>query len=116
MNKQRLIEFKKLLLTQQKELLDVRQSGKNAAATVKLDQTSVGRLSRMDAMQSQAMMQEAARRREQSLRDIEESLGKIESGDYGYCEECDEEIDEKRLLYSPTVCCCIECSSKLEQG
>lgn len=107
--------FKQLLLTQQKELLDVQQSGKKAAATVKLDQTSVGRLSRMDAMQSQAMLQEAVRRREQSLRDIDEALAKIESGDYGLCEECGEEIAEKRLHFNPAVYCCIECSSKLEK-
>ena len=66
--------FKALLLMQQKSLLDVLESGKSAAGTVKLDQTSVGRLSRMDAMQSQAMLQEASRRREQSLRDISKAL------------------------------------------
>ena len=108
--------FIKLLQQQREEILEVLDSGKSAAATVKLDQTSVGRLSRMDALQSQAMLQEANRRREQSLRDIDISLRKLESGDYGFCEECGEEIAEKRLLFSPTVCCCIACSSKLEKN
>jgi len=106
--------FKALLLMQQKSLLDVLESGKSAAGTVKLDQTSVGRLSRMDAMQSQAMLQEASRRREQSLRDISKALTRLESGDYGFCEECGEEIAEKRLQINPTASYCIECSSQLE--
>ena len=108
--------FRKLLHKQRKEILEVLDSGKSAAGTVKLDQTSVGRLSRMDALQSQAMLQEATRRREQSLLDIDESLSKIESGDYGICEQCGEEIAEKRLLFNPTVLYCIDCSSKLEQA
>ena len=99
---------------QQESLMNVLESGKNAAGTVKLDQTSVGRLSRMDALQSQAMLKEASRRREQSLRDISKALARIESGDYGYCEECGEEIAEKRLQINPTAIYCIECSSKFE--
>jgi len=108
--------FRRLLQQQREEILEVLDSGKTAAGTVKLDQTSVGRLSRMDAMQSQAMLQEAARRREQSLRDIDESLSRIESGDYGLCEECGEEIAEKRLQFDPTVRYCLDCKSHLEQG
>jgi len=107
-------QFKALLLQQQKSLMDVLESGKSAAGTVKLDQTSVGRLSRMDALQSQAMLKEASRRREQSLRDISKALSRVESGDYGYCEECGEEIAEKRLQINPSAYYCIECSSKLE--
>jgi DnaK suppressor protein len=109
-------QFRKLLRQKREEILEVLDSGKRAAGTVKLDQTSVGRLSRMDAMQSQAMLQEAARRREQSLRNIDAALSKLESENYGFCEECGEEIAEKRLYFSPTVCCCIACSSKLEKN
>ena len=108
--------YRKLLQQQREKILEVLDSGKSAAGTVKLDQTSVGRLSRMDAMQSQAMLQEAARRREQSLRAINVSLEKIESGDYGFCEHCGEEIAEKRLQFNPAVLYCIDCTSKLEQG
>ncbi len=107
--------FRTLLQQQRKQILEVLDSGKSAAGTVKLDQTSVGRLSRMDALQSQAMLQEATRRREQSLRDISAALRKIDTGDYGFCEECGEEIAEKRLQVNPTVDCCIECSSRLEK-
>ena len=83
---------------------------------MELDQSSVGRLSRMDALQAQAMHQEAARRREALLRDLEISLAKIDSGDFGYCEECGEEIAEKRLLIKPTARFCISCSSRMEDS
>ncbi len=92
------------------------ESGKSSSATVKLDQTSVGRLSRMDALQAQAMSKELSRRREQSIADISKALARIDSGDYGYCEECGEAIAEKRLQIKPTALFCIECSSKLEAG
>lgn len=104
-----------MLLEQQQELIQVRSSGERAAATVVLDQTSVGRLSRMDAMQSQVMLQEAARRRELLLRDIDDSLRKIESGDYGICEECGENISKKRMLFNPSIAYCIKCSSEFER-
>jgi len=106
--------FRILLQRRRQEILEVLDSGRSAAGTVQLDQTSVGRLSRMDALQSQAMLQEATRRREQSLRDISAAISKIDSGDYGFCEKCGEEIAEKRLEINPAVDFCIECSSKLE--
>lgn len=106
--------LKKLLLQKQHDLLQVRESGSRAAGTVTLDQTSVGRLSRMDALQSQAMLQEAARRREQSLQDIGDALRKMDLGDYGFCEECGKEIAEKRLQFNPTARYCVDCSNKLE--
>ena len=64
---------------------------------------------------SQAMLQEAARRREQLLQEIAVALQRIDSGDYGYCDLCDDEISEKRLEINPTVRYCIACSSRLEE-
>jgi len=108
------VKLKNLLQEQRREILEVLDTGKSAAGIVKLDQTSVGRLSRMDALQSQAMLQEATRRREQSLHDINVALHKIDTGDYSYCEECGEDIAEKRLLINPTAEYCIDCCRKLE--
>ena len=62
--------FKKRLLQQQKELLDLEETGNDAAKTVELDQTRVGRLSRMDALQGQAMSLEMKRRRQIELQKI----------------------------------------------
>jgi DnaK suppressor protein len=71
---------------------------------------SVGRLSRMDAMQAQQMAQETERRRQQQLMKVEGALRRMESGEYGYCFVCGEEIDLRRLALDPTNTRCIKCA------
>ncbi len=90
------------------------EAGDESAQTVELDQSRVGRLSRMDAMQAQAMAQASGRRREETLRNITAALARIDSGDYGYCRSCEEPIAVKRLEFDPTATLCIDCASKAE--
>ena len=78
---------------------------------VVLDQTTQGRLSRMDAMQVQAMAEEVARRREVEIKRIDAGLKRIEEGEYGYCVSCGDEIAVKRLELDPTAPNCIACAS-----
>ena len=86
----------------------------DSAAVVELDQSKVGRLSRMDAMQAQAMAQASGQRREAMLRNIEAALKRIDDGDYGHCRDCDVPINPRRLEFDPTALRCIECESKRE--
>ena len=104
-------ELKTLLLKQQDALMELEQTGTEAAAVVELDQTRVGRLSRMDALQGQAMSQERARRREIQLNKIAFALKRIEHDDYGYCAECSEEIAYRRLVFDPATTLCIDCAN-----
>ena len=106
--------YRKQLLAQQYELRQAQESGEQAEQPVELDQTRVGRLSRMDAMQVQAMSVETGRRRRQKLRQIAAALKRIENDDFGYCQECDEEIAPARLEIEPTVLLCINCASARE--
>ena len=106
--------FREKLLELQAELLAAAEAGKASAAVVELDQTKVGRLSRMDAMQAQAMAQASEQRREQTLRQIAAALKRIDDDEYGYCLKCDEAINPKRLEFDPTVTLCIECASRAE--
>jgi DnaK suppressor protein len=46
---------------------------------------------------------------------IEEALEAIEDGDYGFCEECEEPINEKRLLLMPFARLCVRCQSEMER-
>ena len=46
---------------------------------------------------------------------IEEALEAIEDGDYGFCEECEEPINEKRLQLMPFARFCVRCQSELER-
>lgn len=79
-------------------------------ATVVLDQQSVGRLSRMDAMQRQAMAQATSRRRQGRAARIRAALDRIGDGDFGYCLDCGEEIGLKRLSLDPTLPTCVSCA------
>jgi DnaK suppressor protein len=110
MNKLDIKHFKQLLLKRRKQLLEVADSGREAAETVELDQARVGRLSRMDALQQQAMAQATSQRRDQELRRIAAALVRVESDDFGYCLECDEEIARGRLEFDPSVTVCIDCA------
>ena len=49
------------------------------------------------------------------LHDIDEAVRKIGEGTYGICEECGEEISEKRLLVLPTATLCVDCQEQKEQ-
>lgn len=102
--------YKKLLLDKQAELNDLDNVSSGSRETVELDQTSVGRLSRMDALQGQAMHKAIARRRHQDLLRIESALKRITEDDYGYCFSCGEDIAEKRLSFDPSALNCADCA------
>ncbi len=77
---------------------------------VELDQQSVGRLSRVDAMQRQAMSFAAQARRQHEARMITAALERITTDDFGYCGGCGEPIPLPRLSLDATVTSCIECA------
>ena len=86
-----------------------------AASTVVLDQSKVGRLSRMDAMQQQHMADSTLQHTKQRLQLVRKALNKIPLEDYGYCELCDEPIAFARLQVSPEAALCLKCQSQQEQ-
>jgi len=103
------------LLALRQELEEAKDASSESAAIVELDQSKVGRLSRMDAMQAQAMAKASVQRREALLRNIELALKRLDAGDYGLCCDCEEPINPKRLEFDPTALRCIDCASKSEQ-
>jgi DnaK suppressor protein len=101
--------FRIMLLAMQSELVDLSTMSKDSTATVLLDQSTVGRLSRMDALQRQQMALEAERRRKQELLQIKAALDRIENDEFGYCVSCGEEIAAARLTINPTAVRCVTC-------
>lgn len=79
--------------------------------TVELDQQSVGRLSRMDALQGQAMAKAVGLKRQARLKRIDAALRRIAEDDYGYCRDCGEDIPAARLAIDPAIERCIGCAS-----
>lgn len=102
--------FRQQLLEKKQELVEMVSSASEAADVVELDQTRQGRLSRMDALQGQAMSQAMQERRQAQIKQIDAALRRIEQEDYGYCAACDELIASQRLEYDPAVTLCVKCA------
>jgi len=103
--------LKKQLQAQRLEILADAASSEQARQPVELDQTSVGRLSRMDALQDQAMALETDRRRKVEIVQIEAALKRIDENSFGECQSCGEDIAAKRLKIDPTAVVCIDCAN-----
>tara|TARA_B100000700_G_scaffold288859_2_gene345733 strand:- start:845 stop:1276 length:432 start_codon:yes stop_codon:yes gene_type:complete len=102
--------FRAALERERAEILNLSDQSEDERKPVELDQQSVGRLSRMDALQVQAMAKALDSRRQGRLMQIEAALQRIESGDYGICEGCDDEIPPKRLEIDPAARRCVNCA------
>jgi DnaK suppressor protein len=97
------------------ELLAEKDAAHEGTEPIELDQARVGRLSRMDSMQQQAMAQELDRRRDIQLKRIEGAYQRLEKGTYGQCVRCPKGIENARLEFDPTVFFCQACASKAER-
>ncbi len=103
---------RKILIARREELEQLSHNSAEARETVTLDQSSVGRLSRMDAIQQQAMAQATERQRAVEISRIEHALKRLDEDEYGYCVECGEDISVKRLEIDPAATHCIKCAGR----
>lgn len=97
------------------ELAELRAQSAGTGADrkpVELDQQSVGRLSRMDAIQGQQMAAALEARRGQRIAAIRAALTRLEAGEFGWCEQCGEDIGERRLAVDPTARRCVDCAGR----
>ncbi|WP_320826165.1 TraR/DksA family transcriptional regulator [Reinekea sp.] len=107
--------FRTQLLALKGELVSALATGASDIKPVALDQTAMGRVSRVDAMQMQQMALESARRRERQLISIDQALERLDKQTYGLCVGCDEGINVRRLQINPTASRCIKCAEALSQ-
>ena len=82
-----------------------------ALRTVELDQTAVGRLSRMDSLQNQALSEGLREREAARLGQIVEALKRLQDGTYGICTSCRGAIPFERLFVFPEAPECASCVS-----
>ena len=105
-------EAREKLLGCRAELEEEERISSESRAPVTLQQDSVGRPSRIDAMQPQPMAQATHRRREAELHRIGAALRRIDEGEWGWCVTCGEEIAEARLRHDPSVTQCVGCAGQ----
>jgi len=84
--------------------------GRESQKTVTLDQQSVGRLSRMDALQQQAMAKATQTRRLRLRQRIKAAIARMDDEEFGYCASCGEDISSKRLDLDPSALTCVSCA------
>ena len=106
-----LVQVRAALEAERDSLDDLSDATEDERRPVELDQQSVGRLSRMDAMQVQAMAQAVEGRRRQRQAQIAAALKRLDEGEFGYCVVCGEDIPIKRLEVDLTAARCVDCAS-----
>jgi DnaK suppressor protein len=109
MNKDQLDYFKERLQQMEIELLEDLGGKSEATAPVQLD-SSIGRLSRMDAIQSQQIALGLKARQQQALLRVRSALEAIRSGSYGLCRRCKAPISIDRLEAQPDAVACVQCA------
>ncbi|MGD9919997.1 MAG: TraR/DksA family transcriptional regulator [Pseudorhodoplanes sp.] len=77
---------------------------------VELDQQSVGRISRIDALQRQTMANAIEQRRKARLVALDLALRCMAKDEYGYCPDCGEFIGIRRLEIDPAALKCVRCA------
>ncbi|HBZ43116.1 MAG TPA: molecular chaperone DnaK [Maritimibacter sp.] len=110
MDEAKIAKYRQALDAQLADLDREDELGADGQDVVTLDQQSVGRLSRMDALQGQAMAKATAARRDAQRKRIAAAFARMEENEYGYCVDCGEEIAKKRLDLDPAVPTCISCA------
>lgn len=109
-------ELRSLLQSNKMKLEQQLFDAESATGVVTLDQSSVGRVSRMDAMQQQSMAVSTRAKAEASLRKTLKALLRLDREEYGYCGQCDEPIQFKRLKVQPEASHCLKCQDQQESA
>lgn len=112
MNAADISRFRARLEERRAELKALSADSAAARKPVELDQQSVGRLSRQDALQQQAMAKAQETRRAAELKRIDAALKRMDEDEYGWCAECGEAIAAKRLEIDPTTAYCAACADR----
>ena len=104
--------FRSQLIQRRSELETASDKTRNqrSASAVHLDPSSVGRLSRMDAIQVQAMAQALEVKRAEELLRISAALQRIENDEFGICLICYDDIALPRLQLDPSYARCVDCA------
>ncbi|HSC34090.1 MAG: TraR/DksA C4-type zinc finger protein [Candidatus Dadabacteria bacterium] len=107
-------DVKKMLLQMRKELLlEVTQTMRAESDHLKFDIGDFYDHASTDRDRELALM--LADREREKLTHVDDALKRIESGTYGICESCEEEIDRERLAAMPFTKLCLSCQEDLER-
>lgn len=75
-------------------------------------ENSLGRISRMDAINNKSVVEAALRTKRKKLDKMETALKNIDNPEFGDCEKCKRPIPAKRLIYMPESTRCVACADR----
>ena len=102
------------LIIQKIEKLKVKIAGyEDMAAPVK-PENSIGRISRMDAINNKSVFEASLRKARTELGALQKALFIIDTDDFGICKSCKNEIQWQRIVIKPDSPYCIHCASRLK--
>lgn len=104
------------LIRSRNELQEQLEISEQSTQIVNLDQTAVGRVSRIDAMQQQSMALSAKSKAKAKLKKVALALMAIKNSDYGRCQQCEDDIGFPRLNVQPEASLCLDCQSKVDRN
>ena len=73
-------------------------------------ENSIGRVSRMDAINNKTINENALRKAENKLKNLELALSKVDEPDFGQCAKCKGEIPIQRVMLVPQSRYCVNCA------
>lgn len=97
------------------ELREALDESEEAARPVALDQQAIGRVSRIDAIQQQKMLEATRSAQRVRLQQVRAALVRVSEGEFGDCLECGEGVGYARLKVRPESALCIECQRTRER-
>ena len=106
-------EFRTLLLSLRDELEAFVSASEEQSRPVSLDEP-IGRLSRVDAMQQQQMVDAQRQVAAKRLRAVAAALARLDDDRFGDCAACGEKIDRRRLRVRPESAVCLACQRERE--
>ena len=75
---------------------------------------AIGRLTRMEAINSKSINEAALRKARTTHALLEKALSAIDSKDFGLCRDCEEPIAFARLMAMPEATLCVVCATRRE--
>lgn len=114
LTEKQLVKLEEKLRALKHELEYLLGTSRDSSRPVGLDQP-IGRLSRVDALQQQAMAQANREGHEKRLKQVNGALLAIRSGTYGECRRCEEPIEIARLQVRPESLFCLACQQQIEK-
>ena len=103
------LKLKEIIVSRLEEMQALDAGAIENRAIVQLDQQSVGRVSRIDAIQQQQMATALKQQQRLHLQQVNRAINELDNGDYGYCQQCGDVIAFARLKARPESVMCVKC-------